>query len=447
MLENFDPYEKEIKHYTIGDEKTLKVGIISDSQIIPVQNSPNYFYKIFSQNLKNTLEVLKSQNIQALIFAGDLTDSGTEYAYDTINNIFNSVYKEGEKRPIFNFIMGNHDYWLSYSVNNNFSYVKGDSKQMQFLFYDKLKEKPLSHKVINGYHFINWGCENGSMDDPNQNVEWAENQIKIAYEDDKTKPIIVQTHFNAKDTVYGSNIYFAKNLREIFNKYPNIIHFSGHSHYSLIDERSIWQDEFTSIQTQSISYTELEHGFQNGIIPCDEYGDNAIAGKNYMGLIMDLTDNQCKMQRISFAENGILYGEPWIVDVPIDKNNFRYTLDKRLMKRNRPVFKFKNEEDKKIILEKDDKIKSGYALKFIAAFHEDFVYKYKVVLKNIKNNEIKEIFYVSDHFLLPKDRKSIMRYQFNKNGLDKGEYNIKIYAIESFGKESENFLEGNIIIE
>jgi hypothetical protein len=284
------------------------------------------------------------------------------------------------------------------------------------------------------------------MDDPNQNVEWAENQIKIAYEDDKTKPIIVQTHFNAKDTVYGSNIYFAKNLREIFNKYPNIIHFSGHSHYSLIDERSIWQDEFTSIQTQSISYTELEHGFQNGIIPCDEYGDNEIAGKNYMGLIMDLTDNQCKIQRISFAENGILYGEPWIVDVPIDKNNFRYTLDKRLMKRNRPVFKFKNEEDKKIILEKDDKIKSGYALKFIAASHEDFVYKYKVVLKNVKNNEIKEIFYVSDHFLLPKDRKSIMRYQFNKNGLDKGEYNIKIYAIESFGKESENFLEGNIII-
>ena len=40
-----------------------------------------------------------------------------------------------------------------------------------------------------------------------------------------------------------------------------------------------------------------------------------------------------------------------------------------------------------------------------------------------------------------------MRYQFNKAGLDKGEYNIKIYAIESFGKESENFLEGNIIIE
>jgi hypothetical protein len=47
MQENFEPYENEIKHYTIGDEKTLKVGIISDSQIIPFQNSPNFFMKYF----------------------------------------------------------------------------------------------------------------------------------------------------------------------------------------------------------------------------------------------------------------------------------------------------------------------------------------------------------------------------------------------------------------
>ena len=268
-----------------------------------------------------------------------------------------------------------------------------------------------------------------------------------AYEDSKTKPIIVTTHFNAKGTVIGSNGYSAKNLREIFNKYPNIIHFSGHSHYSLIDERSIWQGEFTSIQTQSISYIELEHGFENGIIPCDEYGNNSMAGKNYMGIIMDLTDNKCEMQRFSFAEKGIPYGKPWIVDVPIDRNNFKYTLEKRIQERNQPIFKFNNEEEKKIIFEKDNRIKSGYAIKFISALHEDFVYKYKVVLKNINSNEIKEIFYPSDHFLLPKDRKIIMRYQFNKAKLEKGEYNVKIYAVESFGKESENYLEGNITIE
>ena len=446
MSDKFNPYEEKVIYHTVGDGKTLKVGIISDSQIIPSNKESDKFLQIFSVHLKNTLEILKTQKIQSLIFAGDLTDSGTEYAYNELLHIFKSVYKNEEEKPIFNFIMGNHDYWTSYMESGKFSPKSGNIEEMQLLFYNHLKEKPFSHKVINGYHFINWGCENGSMDDPNQNVEWAETQIKIALEDSKIKPIFVTTHFNAKDTIYGSDSYCAKSLRELFNKYQNIIHFSGHSHFSLIDERSIWQKEFTSIQTQSISYIELEGGFQHGIYPCDEYGDIQIAGKNYMGLIMDVKEQSCKIQRISF-ENGKFYGDPWTVDIPIDKNNFKYTFEKRIKERNLPIFNFETEEDKKIIFEKDDKIKSGCAIKFKAAFHDNFIQKYKIIFKNKENNEIKEMFFATDFYLLPEDRKKIMRYSFDKNWLKKGEYLIKIYGIESFGKESENYLEGNVIID
>ena len=446
MVDNFNPYEEQIINYTVGDGINLKVGIISDSQIIPSNKKEDAWLKLFSIHLKNTLEILKQHKIQSLIFAGDLTDSGTEYAYDEIVNIFNDVYKNDEEKPIFNFIMGNHDYWLSYMENGKFSPKSGDIKQLQFLFFSKLKEKPFSHKVINGYHFINWSCENGSMDDPNQNIEWAEAQIKIALKDSETKPIFVITHFAAKETVYGSKDFHAKSLKDIFIKYPNIIHFSGHSHYSLIDERSIWQNEFTSIQTQSISYTELESGFQNGTIPIDEYGSNLIAGKNYMGLIMDLSGENCKLQRISF-EKGILYGDPWIIDFPINKNNFRYTLEKRIKERNNPVFKFECKEDKKVIFEKDDKIKNGMIIKFKPAFHENFVQKYKIQFTNIKDNLTKEIFYATDFFLIPEDRRKIMRYKLNDKLLSPGEYLVKIYAIESFGKESENYIEGKIVIE
>ena len=35
MIENFDPYEEHLIFHSIGDKKSLKVGIISDSQIIP----------------------------------------------------------------------------------------------------------------------------------------------------------------------------------------------------------------------------------------------------------------------------------------------------------------------------------------------------------------------------------------------------------------------------
>ena len=284
------------------------------------------------------------------------------------------------------------------------------------------------------------------MDNPNQNLEWAETQIRLALKDSQDRPIFVTTHFNAEDTVYGSKDFSAKSLKNIFNKYPNIIHFSGHSHFSLIDERSIWQNEFTSIQTQSISYTELEPGFQNGPYPCNEYGDIQIAGKNYMGLIMDINKDTCKLQRISF-EKDQLYEKPWIIDIPINKNNFRYSLDKRIKERNKPSFIFENKDDNNIIFEKDDKIKNGIAFKFKAGFHQNFIQKYKVQFTNIKNNEIKEVFYASDFYLMPEDRKNIMRYKLDNKLLIPGEYLVKIFCIESFGKESENYVEGKVVLE
>ena len=441
MNENFNPYEDKLIYHSIGDKKTLKVGIISDSQIIPSNKKEDEWLKIFSEHLKKALEVLKLHQIEVLIFAGDLTDSGTEYAYDEILSIYKSVYKNEEEKPIFNYIMGNHDYWLSYMENGKFCPKFGEPKELQFLFFNKLKEKPFSHKVINGYHFINWGSEDGS-DNPNTNIDWIESQIKIALEDDKNKPIFVTTHYAAEDTVYGSNDWGTKSIKTILKKYPNIIHFSGHSHFSLIDERSIWQKEFTSIQTQSVSYIELDKGFENGPYPCDEYGSIQEAGRNFMGLIMNVNQSQIEILRISL-EKDKLYGEPWIIELPCDINNFKYTLDKRIKERNNPRFIFENEDDKKIIFENDEKIKNGIAFKFKAAYHENFVHTYKLQLINDKN-EINEKLYCSDFYLLPEDRKKILRFNLKKEGIPPGLYKVKIFAVESFGKQSDNFLEGEL---
>ena len=445
MLEDFNPYEEQIIIHSIGNKTSIKVGIISDSQIITSSKKEDEWLKIFSDHLKQSLEILKLHKIEVLIFAGDLTDGGTEYSYDEINSIYNTVYKNEEEKPIFNYIMGNHDYWLSYMENGKFSPKIGDSKELQYLFFKKMKEKPFTHKIINGYHFINWGCENGSLDNPNININWIEQQIKIALEDDKNKPIFVTTHFAAEDTVYGSNDWGTTLIKNILKKYSNIIHFSGHSHFSLIDERSIWQKEFTSIQTQSVSYVELDKGFENGPYPCDEYGDIQIAGKNYMGLIMNINDSKIEIQRISF-ENNILYGKPWIIELPINVNNFKYTFDKRFNERNKPKFIFENEIDKNIIFENDEKMKDSLAFKFKAAYHENFVHTYKMILKNDKNEEIEKL-YCSDFYLLPQDRKNILRFQLKKKNIPNGKYKVKIFARESFGKESENFVEGNLIIE
>ena len=112
---------------------------------------------------------------------------------------------------------------------------------------------------------------------------------------------------------------------------------------------------------------------------------------------------------------------------------------------NRPKFIFENDDDKKIIFENDEKIKDGIAFKFKAAYHENFVHRYKMELINDKNETIEKL-YCSDFYLLPKDRKNILRFKLKTVGIPNGKYNVKIFAIESFGKESENYVEGDLEI-
>lgn len=66
----------------------------------------------------------------------------------------------GENKPILNIMMGNDDYWLAQS----------DHSDKEKLFERIIVEKPFSHKVINGYHFINWGSLDDTCNKCNRNV-------------------------------------------------------------------------------------------------------------------------------------------------------------------------------------------------------------------------------------------------------------------------------------
>ena len=164
-----------------------------------------------------------------------------------------------------------------------------------------------------------------------------------------------------------------------------------------------------------------------------------ISAKNFMGLICEVNEKEDLIKRISFEKN-LFYGENWIIDIPIDKNTFRYLYDVRKNKSNKPKFIFEKDEDRKVFVEK---INDKNIIKFKQATHENFVHSYKIIFKD-NNNKEEEYLYFSDFFLMPSDRKDIISLGLVENL--KGKYNIRIYAIESYGKESENFIEDTINI-
>ena len=144
----------------------------------------------------------------------------------------------GEDKPVIQTIMGNHDYWSENDL----------SASDHIRFFEKaLGQSPWTHYVVNGYHFIGASPNNGSMSCGYKlTSKWLARELEKASKDTPDKPIFVMTHNQPKDTCYGSE----------HRRAPS----SANSHYSILDERSIWQGDYTVLSTQSLSYTELEAG-------------------------------------------------------------------------------------------------------------------------------------------------------------------------------------------
>lgn len=419
-------YYQPLEIISVGDRKTLRIGILSDSQL-------NFEDEVNIAHLNNSLLTMKKHSIDLLIFAGDIGDYSDTSLFNLFNNSFNKIF-EDTTQPILDIIMGNHDYLGWFPIPS----------VMQKRFYKIFKQKPLGHKVINGYHFINWGSISNNDHIDYSNTLWVKREIEAAIQNTtQADPVFVITHYAPEGTMYGSDQWGSKQIPKVLMNYPQVISLSGHSHYSLLDERSIWQGNFTAIQTQSTAYIELERGKENGSVPVDEFGNRSYSQLNYMGLIMTLNETMIEIQRV-FLEHNILYNKTWTIDLPINQSNFKYT-DERYNKSRAP--KFKGDETIEVIKTTDINKKTIYLLHFTQATHDDFVHSYRIIIRNNKEKEKeKEYLYFSDFFLMEQDRKEHISLKLPDGLSIKTDYQITIYAIESFGKES-NSISGMITLQ
>lgn len=403
--------ETEIKNFTIESD-ILKVGIISDSQLVD-SGADNQF----RDNLKRALNALKHRGVNMVLFAGDIADENNAKAYDIYVNVIEEVF--GDTPVIFQSIMGNHDYWGN-----------GTKTNCRKLFEKKLGQSPWTHYVVNGYHFIGASPASGSMDNGYKGMEkWLRNHIETAIADNPNNPVFVMTHNSAVDTVYGSEDWGDKSLYNVFKDYPQVVNFSGHLHYSLLDERSIHQQDFTSIATQSVSYTEMEEGKVNGSIPPN-------ASITPMGYVMEITADKVELQRLNFGADKGLEGYEekadmrWQIPIPVKKEGFIYTNEIRKNSNTAPII---NDTNGNTVV-----IDGKQYLEFAAASDDDFVHSYKLVWSNGT-----EQYYFSDFYNGINIMNSTVQLPID---MKKGTYNVKIYAVDSWNAISQNFVTVNNVI-
>ncbi len=201
--------------------------------------------------------------LDAIFFAGDFTQSGYT---DEMTYFFNYVNEHTKAGTLARAVLGNHEFYeTKYDDGTNSDIRYSDTsvantyqKYMDLGGYDEVD----AHLVIDGYHFLVLNLDKyvpGTKYSASK-LAWLETELEIAAADDPTqkKPIFVFQHMPATGTVNDSSQKASDdNLEAIFNKFPQVVDFSGHTHYPITQPQSIWQGGYTAINTGSLAYLSV----------------------------------------------------------------------------------------------------------------------------------------------------------------------------------------------
>ena len=343
--------------FKAGVKPRLRFGVVSDIHILRVGANEKMEGGANNLTFKHTLEWFRSQNVDAVMIAGDMADRGLDENLMAVSEAWYSVFpddKYPDGRAISKvFVTGNHD-WVGYKYGEAAAKKYPDAKERAKHiiqndlpgWWEKAFHEPYSPifaKTINGYTFIgaHWdmggfGAETGKRVYAFGRIEdWmAKNGKKI----DPSLPFFYVQHPHPKNTCYGPWAWGHDRgiVTKTFSAYPNAIAFSGHSHYPLTDERSIWQGTFTSVGTSSLRYTgvpSLEHlpdCYENTGAPdwkkdARKLMKKIATGDCRQGMLWSVYDDCIVVKRREFLSN-LDIGEDWVMPLPASESRpFAFT--------------------------------------------------------------------------------------------------------------------------
>ena len=411
-----------------AQKPNLKFGVVSDIHITCV--GADQKMEGWGNNLtfRHTLEWFRDQGVDAVMVVGDLADNGMVEQLQAVAQAWYAVFpddKAPDGRKVERlFVYGNHDYH---------GYLYGDHAAKRHAkeapgtefgawsrdhvlrsdiggWWKKIFNEDYSRlycKTIKGYTFLGQHWDDGKgMETKYGNCPFGV-ELK-SYLDangkslDPKKPFFYFQHPHPKNTCYGPWAWGHDSglVTQTLSSYANAIAFSGHSHYTLTDERSLWQGAFTSVGTSSLRYTgmpynqRLPFGYENttteGKGTAEADAKKVMAkfngGDCRQGMVWNIYDDCIVVQRREFLNN-VFLGPDWVMPLTTAEAK-PFDFAARAKKARAPEFP----QGAKVVLKKvkaktrktnghDSVEKDAYELKFPAALAVTGArpYEYEVV--------------------------------------------------------------------
>ena len=315
--------------------QTLRVGIISD---IHVSND------VAAGSLEKTLRIFDREKVDAVMIVGDFINWGRKREMEVVAQTWNKVFPGNRRSDGVQveklFITGNHDIsgflaarakpkLASYEDVEKTCFLPHRKEYWRELFGEEYE--PISMKVVKGYPFIlrNWyqfpSSKTNKLVPPNIRTEKDPTpgfMAKIAGELPADRPFFYVQH----EPMFGTVIHKQRTVDQeldstakILSGFPNCLAFTGHSHFTIPDERSIWQGGFTAVNCSSCGGgVATPQGRENGRNIFDynrnpPFDMDCTCCRNVRhALVMDVFSDRITFRRLDTVRDMAL-GADWVV--------------------------------------------------------------------------------------------------------------------------------------
>ena len=302
----------------------LKIGVLSDVHLKNPGDETTFL---------KALEYFRDSGADGVLIAGDIADTGRAFELKLCADSWYKIFPGGKApdgRPVEQlFVYGNHDI-DGWNWKGNAKRYKDDpelkktdaigfennrARVWEELFHEKYE--PIWLKRVKGFAFIgaHWG-----------NIRIEEFMKEHGKEIDPSLPFFYTQHAHPRDTCFGSWAWGRDDGRSTraLSPFPNAVAFSGHSHYTLTDERTVWQGAFTSVNTASLKYASADYSLRENM-PGNGHGyrgekrrhlmPNIPTSNGRQGMLMSVFDDHIALERREFV-TGQSLGDDWVLPLP-----------------------------------------------------------------------------------------------------------------------------------
>lgn len=461
-----------------GGGANVSFGVMSD---VHIQKPGD------EEHLLNALRFFRERRVDGVMVAGDIADQGRISQLKIFADAWYAVFPDdkgidGQKVEKL-FIYGNHDIWgLNWFAANDkelakregIGYEGNPAKVWEELFHEPYSEFWI--KNVKGYSFIggHW-TKKDDFDGLDAFLKAHEKEL------DPSKPFFYTQHAHPKDTCYGSWAWGHDNgsSTKALSRFPNAVAFSGHSHYTLTDDRSVWQGAFTSINTASMKYSSLDYSLRDNLNNTNSsgyqgekgrpkahprvyigrfeeankdasYGVNLMQGRQ--GMLVSVYCDRMVIERREFV-TGHSLGDDWIVPLPAGTGAGSFAYGEQAKRKVAPEFA----SDAKVAVSfVDDENKDiGRAVQLDCPRAEERggcrVFDYEVTATLVEDDvdlvQVQRRFIAPDFFLPLESKIPSCRFRLALSDLKlKGHYRFGVTPVESFGKKGRTIWSAPVAI-